>query len=284
MTVLEHAPAKINLGLKIIGKRPDGYHDILSLFQTVTLHDDLEIDDSGEPGIICPGGEAPENTDNLVVKAEKIFRDATGFDRPIRFTLHKRIPVGAGLGGGSSDAAAALRGLARLHDIDPVNNPILTACAEKIGSDVPFLLEGGTAVVEGRGERMTRVPWPFDWIYVIIFPGFGVSTAWAYGRVRSYSHAGGEYGGMLERLASGTARAGDVLETIGNDFEAAVFPDYPALLSIRGDLLEMGAGAAFLTGSGSSMVGVFDERERAVKSTEAFRLRGLDAWAVSSVR
>jgi len=284
VTVLERAPAKINLGLRITGKRPDGYHDILSLFQTVTLHDVLEIDDTGEPGIVCSGGDVPENADNLIMKAEKVFRDVTGLCRPVRFTLTKRIPVGAGLGGGSSDAAAALRGLARLNGINPLNNRMLLSCAEKIGSDVPFLLMGGTAIVEGRGERLTAVKWPFDWAYVIVFPGFGVSTAWAYGQVRSYSPVDDEYGGMLKKLALGTTRSGELLTAIGNDFEDAVFPEYPLLVTIRDNLVKSGADAAFLTGSGSSMVGVFGAHDAAEKSAETFRNCGLDAWAVITER
>ncbi len=263
MTIIENAPAKINLGLKILGKRWDGFHDILSIFQTVDLCDELVLSDSRRPGLDCGASDIPDGPENLVLRAERCFREGRDGASPLHFTLRKRIPVGAGLGGGSSDAAAALRGLARFHGTEGAPENFLPVCAAKLGSDVPFLLKGGTAVVSGRGERVVNVEWPFDFTYVLVYPGFGVSTAWAYGQVREYSGDGGAYGGMVRDLEAGTLSGEALLDALSNDFEKVVFPEYPVLEEIRSLLREHGADAALLTGSGSTMLGVFTDEDAA---------------------
>ncbi len=277
MIITELAPAKINLGLKILRKRPDGYHDILSLFQTVALYDELGLSDRGS-GLECDCPGLSAGPDNLVLRAERAFREATGFKRPARFSLRKRIPVGAGLGGGSSDAAAALRGLARLSGEPEASQSLLLECAAKIGSDVPFLLTGGTAIVEGRGERMEPVSWPFDFTYALIYPGFGISTAWAYSRVGEYAGDGGIYRQAMERLKDGSLNKEMFLEAISNDFEKAVFPERPILIQIKENMCECGAISAFLTGSGSTMAGIFEDPETALRCAEEFRAREFEAY------
>lgn len=283
MIVFERAPAKINLGLKILGKRPDGYHDILSIFQTVDLCDELTLSDESGPGFECESPTVPRGPDNLVLRAERVLASAAGEMKPIRYTLRKRIPVGAGLGGGSSDAAAALRGLGRIYGGGASNESVLSVCAEKLGSDVPFLLKGGTAVVSGRGELIRPVDWPFDFTYVIVYPGFGVSTAWAYGRVNSYEESGGEYASLVRGLAGARSGGDEFIRALLNDFEKVVFPAYPELGGIRSMLLKGGAAAALLTGSGSSLFGIFDEPEMALLCADTVRERGLSAWVVRAL-
>ena len=283
MTVVERAPAKLNLGLKILGKRADGYHDILSIFQTVDLCDELALSDADAPEFMCDVSTVPAGPENLVLKAERILRAAIGGGKPVRFTLRKRIPVGAGLGGGSSDAAAALRGLKRVYGADAVTDDVLTSCAAKLGSDVPFLLKGGTAVVSGRGERIQPVDWPFDFTYVIVFPGFSVSTAWAYSRVSRYSGDGGEYDAMIRNLAAGSLESGEFPRALSNDFEEVVYPEYPVLRKMRAIMREKGADAALLTGSGSSMLGVFEDPDGADWCARAFRASGYDVWTVRAL-
>lgn len=271
MTIIENAPAKINLGLNILGKRGDGFHDILSIFQTVDLCDELVLDDSLKPGLECNCIDVPNGQENLVLKAERCFREVRTEIPPLHFTLRKSIPVGAGLGGGSSDAAAALRGLANMHGTEGAPDDFLPICAAKLGSDIPFLLKGGTAVVRGRGERVKSVRWPFDFTYVLVYPGFGVSTAWAYGQVREYSVGGGEYAAMVRDLEAGTLNRETFFSALSNDFEAVVFPEYPVLKEIRSLLLEKGAEAALLTGSGSTMLGVFQNEDAAESCGKALR-------------
>jgi 4-diphosphocytidyl-2-C-methyl-D-erythritol kinase len=282
VTVHETAPAKINIGLKILGRRPDGFHDILSIFQTVGLCDELDISDEGEPGLACDAPDITTGPENLVLRADRDFRETFGAAHPVRFTLRKRIPAGAGLGGGSTDAAAALRGLNRLSGGGTRDRALLTECAARLGSDVPFLLDGGTAVVSGRGERISPLEWPFDFTYVIVYPGFGVSTAWAYSRVKEYASPDDPYFAMLTRLSRREVSEEDFLDALSNDFEPVVVPEHPGLANIRSLLFDYGASAAFLSGSGSSFVGVFSGNEQAGRCADSFRGRGLKAWAVKA--
>ena len=272
MPLVEKAPAKLNLGLRIVGKREDGYHDILSVFQTVGLYDELTITPSTESGIECSDPGVPDDRNNLVLKAEVCFKKNIGIDAAshTHFLLKKRIPVGAGLGGGSSDAAAALRGLVRLYDVE-ISDRALHECASGLGSDVFFLIKGGTAVVSGRGETVTFVQWPFDFTYVIVYPGFGVSTAWAYGAVGEFWSDMGDYQSMTEKLKTGILEADDFLKSLRNDFEPVVFKKYPVLKQVKTGLIKCGARAALLTGSGSCMTGIFEHEEEAVRCAKIIK-------------
>jgi len=263
--VFEKAPAKLNLGLRILGKRPDGYHDILSVFQTVTLTDSLCLEQSECVEFICSDFTIPLGSDNLVLRADELFSHAVGKTLPARFRLEKNIPVGAGLGGGSSDAAAAFRGLARFHGTSSAGDDVLyrTACA--LGSDIPFLIRGGTAVVSGRGENVEFVPWPFDFTYVIVYPGFGVSTVWAYGSLDGFHDDGGVYHDMTERLRAGTLSEDVFFAALVNDFEPTVIRNYPTIGEVKARLTAYGARASLMSGSGSSVFGIFDDSAAAGK-------------------
>jgi 4-diphosphocytidyl-2-C-methyl-D-erythritol kinase len=179
LTLEDSAFAKINLGLRILGRRPDGFHDIRSVFHTVSLHDTVRI--GAEPGIgrvllRTSGIEIPcEEGENLASRAARLFLHEIGLSLDVEIEIEKRIPVGSGLGGGSSDAASVLRLLRRASGMDPGIDEI----APRLGSDVPFLVRGGAALVEGRGELVTPVA-PGDFWAVLINPGLQVSTAEAY--------------------------------------------------------------------------------------------------------
>lgn len=179
MTLEDSAFAKLNLGLRILGRRPDGFHDIRSVFHTVSLHDTVRL--SAEPGVgrvvlRTSGIEIPcEEAENLASRAARLFLHEIGLSLDAEICIEKRIPVGSGLGGGSSDAACVLRLLRRASGMDPGIDEI----APRLGSDVPFLVRGGAALVEGRGELVTPVT-PGDFWAVLINPGLQVSTAAAY--------------------------------------------------------------------------------------------------------
>ena len=281
MTVREKAPAKLNLGLRILGKRDDGFHNILSIFQTVGLCDELILTSSTETEIECDYVGVPKGYDNLILRAEDKFRKCSGISSPVRFILKKRIPVGAGLGGGSSDAAASLRGLKDFHGVEIQDN-VLSECAAELGSDIPFLLRGGTAVVSGRGECVDFVEWPFDFTYVIVYPGFGVSTAWAYGNVDNFFDDGGVYRAVIEKLKEGNLKTGDIFDTLRNDFEPVVFGKYTVLQEIKTTFLKYGASAALLTGSGSAMFGIFEEKKDAEKCARLFKKDFTDVFTVKA--
>ena len=264
----EKAPAKINLGLCITGKRPDGFHDILSLFQTVDLCDNLSATGFDGKRLTCNNSDLPVNTDNLVVRAEDLFCERFGIKRRLSFNLDKRIPVGGGLGGGSSDGAAALRLLQTYHGVESDDRRLMEIAAE-LGSDIPFLVRGGTGVVSGRGEVIEEISWPFDFSYVLVHPGFGVSTAWAYRSMTDFGQDADRYGAMIGKLRDGSLARDDFFSALTNDFERVVFEEHPVLGTIRDDLLAGGARAAMMTGSGSTMLGIFEDHDTAEQCAES---------------
>jgi 4-diphosphocytidyl-2-C-methyl-D-erythritol kinase len=265
--------AKINLGLKIIGKQPDGYHEIRTVFQTVALHDRLEISLSRRPGAIvveCNDPTIPAGRDNLVYRACQLWRRAQGFRGGIRVQLVKRIPAGAGLGGASSDAAATLLGLERLtgERAEPAERFRLAA---RLGSDVPFFLWGGRALGIGRGEEVYPLPDLPRRHCLIVFPGFHVSTSEAYAeadrqltksrRDRSMNFLGVRPPFSLE--------SGEPAE---NDFERVVFARWPELARLKRQLIRAGAETASLTGSGSAVFALFDSAQQLLYAAQSVRV------------
>ena len=176
------ARAKINLGLEILGKRRDGYHEIRSLMQSITLADRIEITSltADRMRMVCPDSDLPENEQNLVLRAAVLLREHTGVRAGARLVLRKQIPIGSGLGGGSSDAAATLVGLNRVWGLRLPHRELIRI-GSRLGSDVPFFIRGGTQLAEGRGERLTRLPSLPRLPVVILFPSVAVSTASIYG-------------------------------------------------------------------------------------------------------
>jgi 4-diphosphocytidyl-2-C-methyl-D-erythritol kinase len=255
------AYAKINWALRIVGKRPDGYHDIETLFQTITLHDTLTIDPADTLSMTCDDLTIPTDDRNLVIRAAKAI-GATG-----RITLQKKIPAGGGLGGGSSDAAAVLAHFDR-------NDPSI---ALALGSDVPFFLHGGTAYATGRGEVITPLPRVAPVPLIVLIPQERVSTAEAYGSLRRFSPPLG-----LERYRA--MIADDLLShatELVNDFEDAIFARLPQLHALKTRLYESGAAWAAMSGSGSTIVGAF--RSQAERDAALPRFTDVRAEACETV-
>jgi 4-diphosphocytidyl-2-C-methyl-D-erythritol kinase len=259
--------AKINLGLSILGRRPDGYHEIQTIFQTISLCDELEFRTSSRLELSCENLPDTPKEENLIWKAAASLAAKTAGTQGASITLRKRIPSGAGLGGGSSNAAATLLGLCRLWDIKPPDSDLL-AIAAGLGSDVPFFLSGGMAMGTGRGEKIELLPDSPAEHLVIIFPGIHVSTAEAY---RSLN-LGLTSSARTHRIHTlyGQMRKGKALLTgIFNDFEDSILPAYPAILDAKRFLEERGATAALLSGSGSSVFGFFSNEESAFAVSRA---------------
>jgi len=261
--------AKVNLALAIHGRRPDGYHEIETVLQTISLSDQLEFEAWPTLELRCPDLPGMPAEDNIVRKAASLLGSAAG-GRAARITLRKSVPLGAGLGGGSSNGAATLLGLCRLWELD-VPRRELWSMAASLGSDVPFFLEGGTALGLGRGERIR----PLDDLpardLVVVYPGVHVSTAEAY---RSLN-LGLTSAPPAPRIADFHGR--DDLTWIFNDFEATILPAYPAVAQAKRWLIERGATAALLSGSGSSVFGFFPDEESALA---AARQNTMAAWRV----
>ena len=244
------APAKINLSLRILGKRPDGFHELETLMVPIGLSDEIEIVHAPGHGIslTCNDPEIPTDSGNLCVKAVELFREETGIVHGISISLMKRIPHGAGLGGGSSDAAVVLKGLNALFD-EPLVAEELALLAASLGSDVPFFMHDGSAVCRGRGEILEEAPAIPERRILLIKPPFPVPTAWAYKR-------------YAEVKESGTKFHVDPIQHLGpieliNDLEPPVFAKYLLLPAMKEWLLEQSAvESAFMTGSGSTMVAV----------------------------
>ena len=256
------APCKINLHLRVLRRRADGFHDIESVFQLVSLADALTVSvfgSAGESRVQSPLMELPAV--NTVSRAIELFRAETGIRLGIAVDLEKRVPAGAGLGGGSSDAAATLIALDRLFKTG-LSREALASMAAKIGSDVPFFLSGGAAIVEGRGERVTPIPAREDLYGVLVWPGVHSSTAEAYGLVDAWHAASGIDWPAVSELAD--RYHGPVADwRFVNSFTAPLEARYPAIREARLALVASGAAFAEMSGSGSSVFGLFADRQTA---------------------
>lgn len=259
------APCKLNLHLAVTGVRNDGFHTIESLFQTTSLSDTLAVSrtpNTGECSVICPAFDLPEQ--NTVSKAVSLFREKTGIDTGVQITLEKRIPSGAGLGGGSSDGAAALKGLNRLFAAELAETDLLEMAA-KIGSDVPFFIRGGAALVGGRGEEIHSIFPRTDLHGVLVWPGVHSSTPRAYGLVDAWKAAGkadpaaGITLGGLEAIYRLPARDW----RFANSFTAPVGESLTDIASALGDVKNTGADFTEMSGSGSAVFGIFEDSGKA---------------------
>lgn len=276
---LVFAPAKINLCLHITGVRPDGYHLLDSLVVPVRLFDHLSIgiDGSarGEIDLCChPADSVPGGNDNLVMRAARLFTERTGWRRGIRLTLHKTIPVGAGLGGGSSDAAAVLRGLNALTN-EPVERSLLAEWALELGADVPLFIHGRAVQMRGIGEQIepTTAPLLPGQPLVVAFPGTGLRTADVYARYdRSLTS-----GSATTRIGRLSSHQGSLQTWLKNDLEAAAFELLPALSALKRQLCALGARGVLMSGSGSAVFGIWNHRGEARAAAAALRRAGL--WA-----
>jgi 4-diphosphocytidyl-2-C-methyl-D-erythritol kinase len=265
--------AKVNLGLKIVGKRPDGYHEIRTVFQTVALHDRLKISLSRRRGGIvveCDAPTIPVGRNNLVYRACELWKRARGFRGEICVQLEKRIPAGSGLGGASSDAAATLLGLERLTG-DRAEPAERFRLAARLGSDVPFFLWGGRALALGRGEEVYPLPDLPRRRCLVVFPGFSVSTAEAYreaGRNANRRLTKSRQGPSMNVLGARPPFPLENGEPAENDFERIVFARWPELARLKRQLIRAGAERASLTGSGSAVFALFDSAPQLLGATQ----------------
>jgi 4-diphosphocytidyl-2-C-methyl-D-erythritol kinase len=269
-----NAYAKLNLTLKILGQRPDGYHDIDSVFHCISLHDELILSPRRDGRIVlnCNDPKLPVDGSNLAYRAAMMLRDLAIKKHPGKKTfgatisLDKNIPIGAGLGGGSSDAAAVLLGLKELWELGDLTPSRLKKAAASLGSDVPFFLRGGTAQVTGRGENVRIRKCPKEYHFVLVYPGFPVSTAWAYKnhkKTKNRLTKEHKFSKMLLKLCGSGKPAVDISRYLINDLEPAVIPCHPRISRVKADLLKAGALGSMMSGSGSSVFGLFTDADSA---------------------
>jgi 4-diphosphocytidyl-2-C-methyl-D-erythritol kinase len=264
-----HAPAKINLILRILNRRSDGYHNLWSIMHTVALRDDVRIRVTPRlPGIrlTCNTEELSSGQSNLVSKAAAAVLDHAQLSVGLDLDLHKRIPMGAGLGGGSSDAAATILGLNHLLKLG-WSTAKMAEVGQALGSDVAFFLFAPSAVVSGRGETVRPVTIEGSRWVVLVKPGFGVETKWAYQELAAVRTAvrplSQEHAAMDGR---NRVTWDELAAAVENDFEAPGFAKYPLLQQIRRTLLGLGARIALLSGSGATVFGLFDEESAACRA------------------
>jgi 4-diphosphocytidyl-2-C-methyl-D-erythritol kinase len=270
-----HSFAKINLALSVLGRRADGYHDIQTIFQSIDLYDELEFQDAPRLHLQCENLPDVRPEDNLVWKAANVFISKLSEKRGISITLKKRIPAGAGLGGGSSNAAVTLLALRRFWQINMPDSE-LASLAGGLGSDVPFFLSGGTALGIGRGEQIHLLPDLLPEHVVVIFPGIHVSTAEAY-RSLNLGLTSSAEDHRIQRFCGQVQSGKRCLAGIFNDFEVTILAGYPPVLEAKNFLDARGAIASLLSGSGSSVFGFFPDEESAFA---AARGTVREAWRV----
>jgi 4-diphosphocytidyl-2-C-methyl-D-erythritol kinase len=255
--------AKINLTLRVLGRRADGYHEIETVFQTVTLHDRLTFAARGDARIelVCDAPAVPCDETNLVHRAAVALRERYGAGRGARINLEKKIPAGGGLGGGSSNAAVALVGLARLWEIE-TDRSALAEIGATLGADVPFFLTGGTALGTGRGTDIHALPDVPPKQLLIVTPPIEVSTAAAYKSLNSRALTKAVAPANLAVSRAQAEISGSPQAALRNDFEPVVYDLHPEIGRARDALKAAGASGALLSGSGASVFGLFENAEK----------------------
>jgi len=281
LTVKVLANAKINLYLDVIGRRKDGYHEIESVMQTLSLADTVSATCTGEGITLDTGGVLPADDSNLVVRAARAYFAATKQSFGVHLQLHKVIPMAAGLGGGSADAAATLKALNML-DRDRFTPSELAAIGATVGADVPFLVLGGTALCRGIGDEITPLINRVKASVVVAVDGEGVSTPWAFAELDKRYNGFADF--RSERTPSPLIAAlekGDFSSTVSalfNRFEAIVEPQRPAVSELKRELYRYGANAVQMSGSGPAVFGIFADEAAAQRATDYLKNCGVRAY------
>lgn len=263
--------AKINLGLDVLGKREDGYHEVRMIMQTIRMYDQLDMRKSVEPGIHLTTNKKyiPVDENNLVWRAAKLMMDTCGIMEGVSIHLHKVIPVAAGMAGGSSDAAATLVGMNRLFHCG-LSKEKLMELGVQIGADVPYCVLRGTALAEGIGEKLTVLPpMPDCWI-LIGKPGISVSTKYVYTTLDlNTDTVHPDIDGMKKALEDRNLYG--ITERMGNVLQDVTIPAYPEVERIKEQMKTLGAVNAMMSGSGPTVFGLFDDREKAKQAYARLR-------------
>jgi 4-diphosphocytidyl-2-C-methyl-D-erythritol kinase len=279
-TLTVPAFAKINLSLRIPGRRPDGYHEVLTVLQTISLHDTLKITVTDSPHIIlsCDDRSIPTGAENIVIRAARALQEQCAPNMGAYIRLEKRIPSAAGLGGGSSDAAVTLLALANLWGTR-IGERELLEIAGTLGADVPFFFHGGTALATGVGKDIAELPdAPNKKFVLIVKPNASMSTANAYASLKARSLTSAEAKTILSSSQRGEFFDNFDSDALQNDFEEVVFRLEPEIARAKAALLKAGAPAALLAGSGSAVFGIFDSGDALERAIQAIALES--GWRV----
>lgn len=283
------APAKINLFLEVVDKRIDGYHNIRTIFQKIELFDELSFEVIGDGiELAVSGASLPTGHDNIVYRAAKCIMDYANIKKGVKIHIKKNIPLAAGLGGGSSDAAAALLGACSLWGIDISFNELLVMAAD-LGADVPFFLYGASALGLGRGDELYPINMPCQMQLLIVNPCIEISTASVYQKYDSLNNTKmlltkDEKDIKIIRFMQGEVSIKNIGGFLYNDLEAVVFNDYPVVKELKDELIKHGAAGSLMTGSGPTVFGVFLNEKEAMKGASELEKRGYKVWVTKTLR
>lgn len=264
------AYAKINLGLDVVKRLPNGYHQVKMVMQTVGIYDELFLERT-ESGILVTtdSGELPTDENNLIYKAAKLMQEKFGISEGIRIHLRKNIPIAAGMAGGSTDAAATMKGMSRLFGLELEPQELMDA-GVAIGADVPYCIMGGTALAEGIGEKLTPLDMAPDCFVLVAKPDISVSTKYVY----EHLDAAGierhpDIDGMVAAIEAGSLQG--ILDRMENVLETVTIPAYPVIADIKSRMRELGAVGSLMSGSGPTVFGIFLEERAAQAACEQLR-------------
>ena len=269
------ALGKINLGLDVLGRRENGYHDVRMVMQTLYLYDNVTLQKKSAPGIEIDSNlfYLPNDEDNIAWKAAKLLIDEFDIKDGIRIHLDKHIPVAAGMAGGSSNAAAVLYGMNQMFRLG-LSQKELMERGVKLGADVPYCIMRGTALAEGIGEQLTALPPMVKCPILIAKPQISVSTKFVYENLKLDENT---VHPDIDRLVEDIRRKdlAAITSDMGNVLETVTIPNYPVIAEIKEHMMEHGAAGAMMSGSGPTVFGLFDDKEKAVAAYEAMQASGL---------
>lgn len=279
------APAKINLYLEIINKRQDGYHNIESIMHTISLFDILELTEIQEDKIelICKNCNLPSNDKkNLVYKAVMKFKERYNINKGIKIKLTKNIPMGAGLGGGSSDAAATLLALNKIWNIND-NIKHLEILGAELGADVPFFITGGTAKISGIGDIVEKIDSDLNYDFILVKPNFGVSTVYAYSKIKFPLTNPQKITTIINNVVKNTLDFDVAKVLFFNRFEEFVFSEYPEIKQIKKTLNELGC-VSLMSGSGATVFGLVKDSNKINCIVDELKKYNWNVWIASSFK
>ena len=271
------ALAKINLGLDVLRRREDGYHEVKMIMQTISLHDDLEIRRIKTPEIQVKTNlyYLPTNENNLVYKAAKLLMDEFGIKEGVAIQLKKRIPVAAGMAGGSTDGAAVLWGMNQMYGLG-LSRQELMERGVKLGADVPYCVQRGTALAEGIGERLSVLPSMPKCTILIAKPGISVSTKFVYENLHANDLKPEQHPDVDSMIEAMKEKNLDLLcERMGNILETVTIPAYPVIQEIKEHMMACGAAGAMMSGSGPTVFGIFHSPVQAKAAMKDLKVNGL---------
>ena len=269
------SPAKVNLFLRILKKREDGYHDIVSVMQPISLYDEIILEMENGSGIIvsCDNANVPCDRTNLAYRAAEEFFRTTGINKRLSIKIKKNIPIAAGLGGGSSNAATVLRALNEITSQN-ISTDNLIKIGAGIGSDVPFFIAGKSSIARGRGELLEPVELPKFW-YILVNPGVPLSTQWVYRNLdltKSNEDINITISKVLAICSAGLGGSHQALKgLVINDLEAVAIKKYPEIKEIKDSLINSGAICALMSGSGATAFGIFLDEHEAIRAFELLK-------------